>query len=59
MSNKVSTRSVRLMDDVFLKIKYVGKTTGRSASKQIEQILLSFLADYEKEHGTIHLDDSE
>ena len=38
------------------KFRYVCGFEGRSANAQIIQLMLKFIADYEKEHGKIQLD---
>jgi hypothetical protein len=37
------------------KFRYVCGYVGRSANSQIIQLMLKFIADYEKEHGKIEL----
>ncbi len=35
------------------KLKYIAEYNGRSANKEIEQLILRHIADYEKEYGPI------
>lgn len=41
------------------KFRYVCGYTGRSANSQIIQLMLRFIANYEKEHGEIKPEDLE
>ena len=47
---------VRVDGDILAKFRYVCGFEGRSANAQIIQLMLKFIADYEKEHGKIQLD---
>lgn len=40
------------------KLKYIASFNGRSGNKEIEQIILAHIAKFEKEHGSIQLDDN-
>ncbi len=46
---------LRVDGDILAKFRYVCGYTGRSANSQIIQLMLKFIADYEKEHGKIDL----
>lgn len=39
------------------KLKYIAEYNGRSANKEIEQLILRHIAAFEKEHGEIQADD--
>jgi predicted DNA-binding protein len=39
------------------KLKYIAEYNGRSANKEIEQLILRHIDSFEKEHGQIQLDD--
>lgn len=39
------------------KLKYIAAYNGRSANKEIEQLILKHIAAWEKDHGTITFDD--
>ena len=43
--------------NILAKFRYVCGYVGRSANSQIIQLMLRFIADYEKEHGKINMDD--
>ena len=40
-------------------IEYIAGHNGRSANKEIEQLILAHIAQYEKEHGEIILTDED
>jgi len=46
---------LRVDGDTLAKFRYVCGYTGRSANSQIIQLMLKFIAAYEKEHGKIDL----
>ena len=47
---------LRVDGDILAKFRYVCGFEGRSANAQIIQLMLKFIAEYEKEHGKIQLD---
>ena len=46
---------LRVDGDILAQFRYVCGFEGRSANAQIIQLMLKFIADYEKEHGKIQL----
>lgn len=46
---------LRVDGDILAKFRYVCGYEGRSANSQIIQLMLKFIADYEKENGKIDL----
>ena len=48
---------LRVDGTILAKFRYVCEYEGRSANSQIIQLMLRFIADYEKEHGKIHMED--
>ena len=48
---------LRVNGTILAKFRYVCCYTGRSANSQIIQLMLKFIADYEKEHGKIQTED--
>jgi len=48
---------LRVDGDVLARFRYVCGYVGRSANSQIIQLMLKFIADYEKEHGKIEISD--
>jgi len=49
----VKNISIRIDSDVLKKFKYVCAYEGRSANSQMNQLVLRFIAYYEKKHGQI------
>jgi len=50
---------LRIDGDVLAKFRYVCAYVGRSANSQIIQLILRCIADYEKKHGKIPIEDLE
>ena len=48
---------LRVDGTILSKFRYVCGYEGRSANSQIIQLMLKFIADYEKEHGKIPEED--
>ena len=48
---------LRVDGAILAKFRYVCGYEGRSANSQIIQLMLKFIADYEKENGKINLDE--
>lgn len=46
---------LRVDGDTLAKFRYVCDYVGRSANSQIIQLMLGFIANYEKKNGTIEL----
>ena len=57
--NKDNEKHFGLRGDgnILAKFRLVCGYVGRSANSQIIQLMLRFIADYEKEHGKINMDD--
>ena len=51
--------ALRISEGIMDKLKYIGGHNGRSANKEIEQLILAHIAQYEKEHGEIILTDED
>ena len=49
---------LRVDGDILAKFRYVCGYVGRSANSQIIQLMLKFIADYEKENGKIDLNET-
>ena len=47
---------LRVDADILAKFRYACGYVGRSANSQIIQLMLKFIAAYEKEHGKIELE---
>ena len=50
---------LRVPENVMDKLKFIASGSGRSANKEIEQLILAHIAEYEKKHGTIELASSD
>jgi predicted DNA-binding protein len=48
--------ALRIPTNTMDKLKYIAEYNGRSANKEIEQLILAHIADYEQKHGQISLD---
>ncbi len=48
---------LRIPSKVMDKLKYIAYRNGRSANKEIEQLVLNHIEAWEKTHGTILFDD--
>ena len=53
MEEKLLRYNLRVDRLLFQKFRYVAEFEGRSANKEIEQYLKKCVADFEKEHGEI------
>ena len=57
MTEELLRYTLRIDRELFAKFRYVAEYEGRSANKEIEQMLKKRVAEFEKKHGTIELDD--
>ena len=53
----MSDYAADILSDILAKFRYVCSYEGRFANSQIIQLMLEFIADYEKEHGKIDLNE--
>lgn len=49
--------ALRIPTETMDKLKYIADYNGRSANKEIEQLILKHIAAWEKENGPISFDD--
>ena len=49
--------TLRISASIFAKLRYVAKHNGRSANKELEQIVLNHIAKFEQKHGAIRPED--
>lgn len=47
---------LRIPTETMDKLKYIAEYNGRSANKEIEQIILAHIAAFQEKHGNINLD---
>lgn len=59
MTEELLRYTLRIDRELFAKFRYVAEYEGRSANKEIEQMLKKRVAEFEKKHGEIQLDDDE
>ena len=57
MGNYFSPFSLRIPEELIEKIKYIAAQNKRSANKEMEYILQSYVEDWEKNHKTINIED--
>lgn len=56
MDEKLVRYTLRIDRHLFAKFRYVAEYEGRSANKEIEQMLRKRVEEFEKEHEKIQLD---
>ena len=57
MEDKFLRYTLRVDRELFQKFRYVAEYEGRSANKEIEQMLKKRVSEFEKKHGEIELDE--
>ena len=55
--HKNSQYGLRIPSEIMDKLKYIANRNGRSANKEIEQLILKHIDTWEKTHGPILFDD--
>ncbi len=56
MPSKLPHYALRIPTPTMDKLKYIAEYNGRSANKEIEQLILKHIAAWEKENGKITFD---
>lgn len=56
MANKVGY-TMRLDRDLFDKFRYIADANGRSANRELEQLIRKLVSDYEAQNGVITSED--
>lgn len=51
--------ALRIPESTMDKLKFIAGHNGRSANKEIEQLILAHIEAYEKAHGKINLTESD
>lgn len=51
--------ALRIPEETMDKLKYIAGHNGRSANKEIEQLILAHIANYEEKNGTIILSEED
>ena len=49
--------ALRIPTETMDKLKYIADRNGRSANKEIEQLILKHISEWERQHGEISFDD--
>lgn len=57
MPSKLPQYGLRIPKEIMDKLKYIANYSGRSANKEIEQLILAHIEGWEREHGPITFDD--
>ncbi|MCI9650242.1 Arc family DNA-binding protein [Oscillibacter sp.] len=57
MPSKLPQYGLRIPKEIMDKLKYIANYSGRSANKEIEQLILAHIERWEREHGPITFDD--
>lgn len=55
MSSKLPHYALRIPSETMDKLKYIAEYNGRSANKEIEQLILAHIAAFQEQHGDIDL----
>ena len=58
-SHKNPHYALRIEETTMDKLKYIAGHNGRSANKEIEQLILVHIASYERAHGPIDLTEED
>lgn len=59
MEDKLLRYTLRIDRRLFAKFRYVAEYNGRSANKELEQMMKRRVEKFEKEHGEIPLNDKD
>lgn len=57
MPSRLSHYTLRIPTATMDKLQYIADRSGRSANKEIEQLILRHIVRWEKSHGPISFDD--
>lgn len=57
MPSKLPHYALRIPSETMNKLKYIAYRSGRSANKEIEQLIIRHIETWEKTHGPILFDD--
>ena len=56
MASALPIFTLRVQEELLAKVRAIAEKNKRSANKEIEFVLTSYVADYEKQHGPISVD---
>ena len=57
MPSHLPQYTLRISKNIIEKLRYIAERSGRSANKEIEQVILAHIEKWEREHGPITIDD--
>ena len=57
MPSKLPHYALRIPTETMDKLKYIANSSGRSANKEIEQLIIQHIERWEKAHGPIPFDE--
>ena len=55
MASKLPMFGFRTTRENLDKLNYIAEYNGRSSNKELEQLLIRYISDFEKKHGSITL----
>ena len=56
MPSKLPHTAIRIDPDLMKKFRYIAEYNGRSANKEIEQLIRRHVKEFEDQNGTIEVD---
>ena len=59
MPSKLPQFTIRIDPIMLKKIRYVAEYNARSANREVETLIRKHIEDFEREHGSISVDDLE
>ena len=59
MPSKLPQTAIRIKPELMKKFRYVAAYNGRSANKEIEQLIRRRVEAFEKEHGPIEMENDD
>ena len=59
MASNLPQYALRIPTPTMDKLKYIAERHGRSANKEIEQLIIKYIKEYEKSYGEIEKEDIE
>ncbi len=59
MKDNLPRYTLRVPQNLLDKLAFIAEYEGRTKNKEIEQLIKQRIAEFEKEHGTIHVNGSK
>ncbi|MGD0621075.1 MAG: Arc family DNA-binding protein [Thermacetogeniaceae bacterium] len=57
MPSNLPRFTIRISRMLLKKISYIAEENGRSANKEVEQLIKKYVSDYEKENGVLKVEE--